>query len=541
MSRFPQPVELDLSAWQGSHPHELTGGVPFPKIGELPYLLTLPGHGFYWFSITPPEDIRESTGRGAAPTLLPEWLTHQRWFGAKGRPVRVGSGGGRHAAASPRAIRSSTTSSCAVGVRRRRARALLPAARRPRRRTARRAGARHDRRGRRAGGLRRPVGPARHRVAARRDPRRRARSADVRFVPEPGAKIAERGRGAGAGGRAVEHVGVVGRALDPQAVPPRPARAQPGPGVHRALRSVEQQRGRGAAGRRRGHARRRAGHARRCCRTSRPTRPTAGRWPWRACATCSPRPTCAPTRWAATSRARRRGSARPSPSSTPSCAEALGRDLARRPRARRRLARAARRAAVAEVPVLADTSTPIRAIYDAVGRARRGMPTQRVHGDLHLGQTLRTPRGWLVHRLRGRARRAAGRAGAAGLGAARRGGHAPLVRLRGVPPDPGPRATAFDDPTSDSQLTWRANGVGRAQPRRRSATATPCAPAPTPATSARCCGRSSWTRPSTSWLRDPQPPVLGADPPGLDRPVDGRLSPAVSRRRVPGPAWCGRW
>jgi maltose alpha-D-glucosyltransferase / alpha-amylase len=44
-------VELDLSAWQGCRPHELTGGVPFPRIGELPYLLTLPGHGFYWFSI----------------------------------------------------------------------------------------------------------------------------------------------------------------------------------------------------------------------------------------------------------------------------------------------------------------------------------------------------------------------------------------------------------------------------------------------------------------------------------------------------------
>ena len=53
MSRFPQPVELDLSAWQGGVPHELTGGVPFPPIGQLPYLLTLPGHGFYWFSITP--------------------------------------------------------------------------------------------------------------------------------------------------------------------------------------------------------------------------------------------------------------------------------------------------------------------------------------------------------------------------------------------------------------------------------------------------------------------------------------------------------
>ena len=55
MSRFPQPVELDLSAWRGCAPHELTGGVPFPRIGELPYLLTLPGHGFYWFSINPAE------------------------------------------------------------------------------------------------------------------------------------------------------------------------------------------------------------------------------------------------------------------------------------------------------------------------------------------------------------------------------------------------------------------------------------------------------------------------------------------------------
>lgn len=56
MSRFPQPVELDLSAWEGHVPHELTGGVPFPRIGQLPFLLTLPGHGFYWFSIKPAED-----------------------------------------------------------------------------------------------------------------------------------------------------------------------------------------------------------------------------------------------------------------------------------------------------------------------------------------------------------------------------------------------------------------------------------------------------------------------------------------------------
>ncbi|WP_181782683.1 maltose alpha-D-glucosyltransferase [Pseudonocardia pini] len=56
MSRFPQPVELDLSSWEGYVPHELTGGVPFPRIGQLPFLLTLPGHGFYWFEIRPAED-----------------------------------------------------------------------------------------------------------------------------------------------------------------------------------------------------------------------------------------------------------------------------------------------------------------------------------------------------------------------------------------------------------------------------------------------------------------------------------------------------
>src|SRR5690606_899588 len=48
LSRFPQPVELDLRRYEGTVPLECTGNVPFPPIGELPYLLTLPGHGFYW-------------------------------------------------------------------------------------------------------------------------------------------------------------------------------------------------------------------------------------------------------------------------------------------------------------------------------------------------------------------------------------------------------------------------------------------------------------------------------------------------------------
>ncbi|WP_344055272.1 alpha-glucosidase C-terminal domain-containing protein, partial [Streptomyces thermoalcalitolerans] len=33
-------------------PVELFGGVRFPPIGDLPYLLTLAGHGFYWFRLT---------------------------------------------------------------------------------------------------------------------------------------------------------------------------------------------------------------------------------------------------------------------------------------------------------------------------------------------------------------------------------------------------------------------------------------------------------------------------------------------------------
>jgi maltose alpha-D-glucosyltransferase/alpha-amylase len=55
LSRFPQPIELNMHNWNGYTPIELSGRVPFPAIGELPYLLTIPGHGFYWFQLCPPE------------------------------------------------------------------------------------------------------------------------------------------------------------------------------------------------------------------------------------------------------------------------------------------------------------------------------------------------------------------------------------------------------------------------------------------------------------------------------------------------------
>ena len=42
--------------FEGRTPLELLGGVHFPRVGELPYLLTLPGHGFYWFQLATVEE-----------------------------------------------------------------------------------------------------------------------------------------------------------------------------------------------------------------------------------------------------------------------------------------------------------------------------------------------------------------------------------------------------------------------------------------------------------------------------------------------------
>jgi len=61
LSRFPQPVELDLHQFSGHRPVEMLGGVEFPPIGDLPYLLTLAGYGFYWFRI-----LADGSTRGAS-------------------------------------------------------------------------------------------------------------------------------------------------------------------------------------------------------------------------------------------------------------------------------------------------------------------------------------------------------------------------------------------------------------------------------------------------------------------------------------------
>ena len=115
LSRTAQAVEIDLSRYKGAVPIELSGRSPFPPIGDLPYMLTLPAYGFYWFLLKDeaeaprwhehmpealPEFITVTTRDGRLMTALtgrerkqleqetlPQFLPLQRWFGAKDAPI----------------------------------------------------------------------------------------------------------------------------------------------------------------------------------------------------------------------------------------------------------------------------------------------------------------------------------------------------------------------------------------------------------------------------------------------------------------------
>src|SRR3954464_5921967 len=58
LSRFAQYVSLDLHEFEGGVPVELWSNNPFPPIGELPYLLTMGPHNFYWFKLASPEEAK---------------------------------------------------------------------------------------------------------------------------------------------------------------------------------------------------------------------------------------------------------------------------------------------------------------------------------------------------------------------------------------------------------------------------------------------------------------------------------------------------
>ena len=51
LSSQAQAAELDMRRWKGTVPIEMFGGNPFPRIGDLPYLLTLGPYHFYWFRL----------------------------------------------------------------------------------------------------------------------------------------------------------------------------------------------------------------------------------------------------------------------------------------------------------------------------------------------------------------------------------------------------------------------------------------------------------------------------------------------------------
>ncbi|MBX5482183.1 MAG: maltose alpha-D-glucosyltransferase [Myxococcaceae bacterium] len=54
LSRHAQPAEIDLSEWRGFTPVELSGETPFPKIGDVPYQLSLGPYMFLWFRLERP-------------------------------------------------------------------------------------------------------------------------------------------------------------------------------------------------------------------------------------------------------------------------------------------------------------------------------------------------------------------------------------------------------------------------------------------------------------------------------------------------------
>ena len=62
LSRWAQPVELEIPQFDGWTPIELYGEAPFPQIGQLPYFLTLGPHSFFWFRLLPPGHVPREAG-----------------------------------------------------------------------------------------------------------------------------------------------------------------------------------------------------------------------------------------------------------------------------------------------------------------------------------------------------------------------------------------------------------------------------------------------------------------------------------------------
>ena len=112
LSRFPQAVALDLSAFQGMVPVEIFGRTKFPAIAAEPYFISVAPHSFYWFTLEVKADlslmpfapkelpnlvVAESwtqllTQKAARETLesgLATYLRTRRWYRGKNRTLQV--------------------------------------------------------------------------------------------------------------------------------------------------------------------------------------------------------------------------------------------------------------------------------------------------------------------------------------------------------------------------------------------------------------------------------------------------------------------
>ena len=111
LSRFAQPVELDLAAYAGMVPVEMLGYVEFPRIRTTAYPLTVGPYGFLWLELQPSPEPVPSLAEDGEPELevsgptdwmsvlegngrreleesvLRGYLARQRWFGAKSRAI----------------------------------------------------------------------------------------------------------------------------------------------------------------------------------------------------------------------------------------------------------------------------------------------------------------------------------------------------------------------------------------------------------------------------------------------------------------------
>ena len=113
LSRFVQPVELDLPAFKSRVPVELFGRTEFPAISERPYFLSLGPHAFFWFSledkpvpaaVVPASGLRtqlpklavegewerifDKKDKARLEAVLPPYLKLHRWFAGRDRNIK---------------------------------------------------------------------------------------------------------------------------------------------------------------------------------------------------------------------------------------------------------------------------------------------------------------------------------------------------------------------------------------------------------------------------------------------------------------------